>query len=99
MGEAISRINPKILSATQKTFLVDTIRFILAAVMLLPEKTHIKRGKRPYDYRIIFALCIIRVLFRKTYADYEIETRRDPRICVMFNMTLLPGKSTLQAHI
>jgi hypothetical protein len=35
-------------------------------------------------------------LLRKTYADYEIEMRTDPRICKAFEMDLLPGKSTLQ---
>lgn len=99
MGEAISRINPKIVSRTQKTFLVDSIRFILSAVMLLPEREHNKKGKRPYDYRMIFALCLIKVLLRKTYSDYEIETRRDPRICFLFGMDILPGKSTLQSHM
>lgn len=99
MGEAISRINPKIISRTQKTFLIDAVQFILSMAMFLPEKEHNKKGKRPYDYRIIFALCIIRVLFRKTYSDYEIETRRDPRICFLFNMHILPGKSTLQSHM
>ena len=99
MGEAISRINPKIISATQKTFLVDVINFILGAVMLLPIKIHNKRGKQPYDYRIILALCLVKSLFRKTYADYEIETRRDPRICAPFGLDILPSKSTLQAHM
>lgn len=99
MGEAVSRINPKIISRSQKTFLVDSVRFILSAVMLLPGKEHKKRGAKPYDYRIIFALCLIRVLFRKTYSDYEIETRRDPRICSLFGLDILPGKSTLQAHM
>jgi hypothetical protein len=97
MGEAISRVNPKIISRTQKTFLVDSIQFILSMVMLLPLEEHNKKGKKPYDYRIIFALCLIRILFRKTYSDYEIETRRDPRICSLFGMSILPGKSTIQS--
>ncbi|MEK6876736.1 MAG: transposase [Nanoarchaeota archaeon] len=99
MGKAISRINPKIISRTQRTFLVEAVQFILSMVMLLPERKHNKRGIKPYDYRIIFALCLIRVLFRKTYSDYEIETRKDPRICFLFGMKILPGKSTLQAHM
>ena len=99
MGEAISRINPAIISSTQKTFLVDSIRFIIATVMLLPIKLHNKRGKQPYDYRIILALCVVRILFRKTYADYEIETRKDPRICALLKLDMLPSKSTLQAHM
>jgi hypothetical protein len=96
MGEAISRLNPKIISTTQKTFLVDSVQFILSAAMLLPLKEHKKKGKIPYDYRIIFALCLIRILFRKTYSDYEIEVRRDQRICSLFGMSILPGKSTIQ---
>ena len=99
MGEAISRINPAIISATQKTFLADCIRFILNMVMLLPIKLHDKRGKQPYDYRIILVLCVVKTLFRKTYADYEIETRKDPRICALFRLDVLPSKSTLQAHM
>ena len=99
MGKAISRFNPKIISRTQKSFLVDAVKFILSAVMFLPEKEHKKRGKKPYDYRIIFALCLIRVLFRKTYSDYEIETRRDPRICSLFKLDILPNKSTIQVHM
>ena len=99
MGEAISRINSKIISATQKTFLADAIRFIIVAVMLLPVKSHDKKGRQPYDYRIILALCVVRILFRKTYSDYEIETRKDPRICALFDLDILPSKSTLQAHM
>ncbi len=43
-----------------------------------------------------FSLCILRILLRKTYADYEIEMRTDPRICKAFGMKIFPGKSTIQ---
>ena len=30
------------------------------------------------------------------FADYEIEMRTDPRICKIFGLQILPGKSTIQ---
>src|SRR3990172_1552056 len=96
MGEPISRLNPKIESRTKRDFLVLDIKLVLSVVMFLKEKEHKKRGKKPYDYRIILALNILRVLFCKNYSDYEIETRGDVRFCKAFNMMILPGKSTLQ---
>lgn len=99
MGDSISRINPKIISRTQKDFLVNSVRLIISAVVLLPVKKHNKKGAKPYDYRILLAICAIKTLFKKTYSDYEIETRRDPRICLLFGMSILPGKSTIQAYL
>lgn len=96
MGEPILRLNPKIESRTKKDFLVLAIHLVLSVVMLLKERGHKKRGKKPYDYRIILALNILRVLFCKNYSDYEIEMRGDVRFCKAFGMNLLPGKSTLQ---
>jgi hypothetical protein len=64
--------------------------------MILPEKNSIKPGPKPYDYRVVLSLCIFRILLRKTYADYEIEMRSDPRICKILNLQILPGKSTIQ---
>lgn len=96
MGEPILRLNPKIESRTKKDFLVLAIKLILSVVMLLNEKEYKKRGKKPYDYRIILGLNILRVLFCKNYSDYEIEMRGDVRFCKAFNMSVLPGKSTLQ---
>ncbi len=72
------------------------MNLLLLIVLLLPIKTSNKRGLKPYDYREIIALCILRILLRKTYTDYEIEMRADPRICKAFGMKILPGKSTIQ---
>jgi len=69
---------------------------LLALAMLLPKKEHCKRGQRPHDYRIVLCLCILRILFCDTYKDYEIRTRRDPRLCSIFGMDVLPSRSTLQ---
>jgi len=72
------------------------MKLLLSIVLLLPCKTINSRGIKPYDYRDIIALCILRILLRKTYADYEIEMRTDPRICRALGMKILPGKSTIQ---
>ena len=55
-----------------------------------------KNEVKPYDYRVILVLCILRIFLRKTYADYEIEMRRDQRICNLLALQILPGKSTIQ---
>ena len=96
MGEPISRLNPKIESRMQKVFLCEATKFLLFVAMMLPQKEHAKRGQRPYDYRIVLVLCILRILLRKTYADYEIEMRTDLRICNLLGLQVLPGKSTIQ---
>lgn len=93
MGEPQRRLNPKVESRVNRTLLSQAISLLLSVVMLLPVK---ERGNKHYDYRSVIALCILRIMLRKTYADYEIEMRTDPRICGAFGMELLPGKSTIQ---
>lgn len=96
MGEPRYRLNPKIESSVQKIFLTKVTQFLFSVVMLLPCEIHNKRGIKPYDYRVVVALCILRILLRKTYADYEIEMRTDLRICKILGLQILPGKSTIQ---
>jgi hypothetical protein len=67
--------------------------------MILPLEIRIKQGPKPYDYRKIIGLCILRILLRKTYSDYEIEMRQDPRICDAFDFKILPSKSTIQRQM
>lgn len=93
MGEPQKRLNPKVESRVNRILLSEAIKLLLTVVMLLPEKV---RRIKQYDYRYIIALGILRILLRKTYADYEIEMRTDPRICKAFGMKILPGKSTIQ---
>lgn len=95
MGEPITRLNPKVVSRIQGTFLIRALQLLLSISMLLRE-SKIKHGPKPYDYRVILVLCILRILFRKSYADYEIEMRTDLRICNIFGLKVLPGKSTIQ---
>jgi len=92
MGEPKRRLNPKVESQVNRILM----NLLLSVVLLLPIKASNKRGFKAYDYRDILALCILRILLRKTYADYEIEMRTDPRICKAFSMKILPGKSTIQ---
>lgn len=96
MGKPITRLNPQVESTIQRILLEHAVKLVVAIVMLFPVIESNKRGPKPYDYRVIVALCILRILFRKTYADYEIEMRTDPRICKKLRMQILPGKSTIQ---
>lgn len=96
MGKPILRLNPTVESQCERILLETSASMLLALAMLLPYKEHSKRGQRPHDYRIVLVLCILRILLRKTYKDYEIETRRDPRLCMIFGLDVLPSRSTLQ---
>lgn len=96
MGKPITRLNPQIESKVQKILFKEAIQLLITIAMLLPPKIEIKRGVKPYDYRKVLALCIFRILLRKTYADYEIEMRTDERICNLLGLRILPGKSTIQ---
>ncbi|MBU0756430.1 MAG: transposase, partial [Nanoarchaeota archaeon] len=96
MGKPNLRLNPLVESRCEKILLETSASMLLALATLLPEKKHCKRGQRPHDYRVILCLCILRILFRKTYKDYEIETRNDSRLCLIFGMEVLPSRSSLQ---
>lgn len=96
MGELNTRLNPKIESSIQKTFLEKAIRLLLSIALILSKQEIVKRGPKPYDYRKVLVICVLRVLLRKTYADYEIEMRSDQRICKLLGFVILPGKSTIQ---
>lgn len=99
MGEPITRLNPQVESQIQRILFVRALDLILKIVMILPERDCKKQGPLPYDYRMVLCLCIFRILLRKTYADYEIEMRQDPRICKLLNLQILPGKSTIQRYM
>ncbi len=96
MGEPITRLNPKIESQIQKILLSWATQFLFSVCMFFSAKHDKKRGRKPLDYRIILVLCILRILLRKSYADYEIEMRTDLRICHILGLKILPGKSTIQ---
>lgn len=96
MGKPNLRLNPTVESRCERILYESSARILLKTALLLPAIEHTKRGQRPYDYRVVFVLCILRILFRKTYKDYEIEMRRDPRLCAIFSLSILPSRSTIQ---
>src|SRR3989338_11585668 len=98
MGEPISRLNPKVESSVQRVLLNQSVQLLLSIAMMLPFQEHNKRGVKPYDYRIILVLCILRILFRKTYADYETEMRFDKRLMEMLKLDRLPCKRTINNY-
>jgi len=95
MGEPNLRLNPKIESRVKSILIKQAIAFLLSVLMLLPEEIKIKKGKQPYDYRIILTLCILRIFLKKTYSDYEIEMRTNPLISYLLELKYLPSKSTI----
>jgi hypothetical protein len=96
MGEPITRLNPKIESRVNRDFIALSVSLLLSIVMLLNPIEHKQRGKKPYDYRILLVLCILRTMQRLSYEDYERNMRTDPRIFIPLGMEILPSKSTIQ---
>lgn len=96
MGEPITRLNPKIESQINRDFIQLSVKLLLQIASLLKPLEYKKRGKKPYDYRILLVLCILRVLLRLSYEDYERIMRDDKRICIPLGLDILPSKSTIQ---
>jgi len=96
MGEPITRLNPKIESRVNRDFIALSVSLLLSVAMLLNPINHKTRGRKPYDYRILLVLCILRIMQRLSYEDYERTMRTDPRICIPLGMQILPSKSTIQ---
>ena len=65
MGKPNVRLNPRIESIVQRILLEKATKLILFITMLFPVIKNENRGFNPYDYRIIFALCILRIFLRK----------------------------------
>jgi len=96
MGEPISRLNPKIESQVNRDFIQLSVSLLLSIAMLLKQINHKPRGRKPYDYRILLVLCILRIMLRLSYEDYERIMRTDMRICNILKFKMLPSKSTIQ---
>ena len=99
MGKPNIRLNPQIDSIRNRVLLERGTLFLLSIALLLPEPPK-KSGKwrKPYDYRIVLVLCILRILLRKKYADYETEMRFDKRLMEMLKLDRLPCKSTINNY-
>jgi hypothetical protein len=99
MGKPNIRLNPTIESIRSRFLLQKSVPLLLTVALLLPSpEVKEGRGRRPYDYRIVLVLCLLRVLLRKRYADYETEMRTDRRLLDMLNVEKLPCKSTLNNY-
>lgn len=99
MGKPNIRLNPQVDSIRNRVLHSRAMELLLSCVRLLPEAASKKgRGRKRYDYRIVFFLSIMRVLLNKRYADYEAEMRSDPRILSMLGLKHLPCKSTINNY-
>jgi len=99
MGKPNVRLNPQIDSIRNRVLLKKATELLLSIALLLPEPVKkTGRGRRPFDYRIVLVLCLLRILLRKKYADYESEMRFDKRLCEMLKLKELPCKSTVNNY-
>lgn len=99
MGKPNIRLNPQIDSIRNRVLLQKGTEVLLSIALLLPAQTKkTGKGRRPYDYRIVLVLCILRILLRKKYADYEAEMRFDKRLMEMLKFDKLPCKSTINNY-
>lgn len=98
MGKPLMRLNPKVDSIRNRVLLEKAVYLLLSIALMLPQKSITTgRGRRPYDYRIVLVLCILRIVLCKKYADYETEMRNDKRLLKMLNLSKLPCKSTINS--
>lgn len=97
MGKHIMRLNPKIRSQVNKHLLVLALSLLwhLSAVIKPPRGYYKNKGRKPYEWRIVFCLCILRVVLVKKYDQYEAEMETDPRLLSFFNVDKLPSRSTI----
>lgn len=93
------RLNPRVESIRCRVLLQRATELLLHFALLLAEPKYKGKGRRPYDYRIVLVLCILRVVLRKTYAWYETEMRTDKRLMEMLNIKYLPCKSTINDYV
>jgi hypothetical protein len=99
MGKPNIRLNPQIDSIRNRVLLQKGTELLLSVALLLPppvKKTG--KGRKPYDYRIVLVLCVLRILLRKKYADYESEMRTDMRLMKLLGLKKLPCKSTVNNY-
>lgn len=99
MGEPKLRLNPLIESVRNRTLLEKGTRVLLSvALSLPPPKIKTGKGRKPYDYRIVLVICILRILAGFRYADYETWLRADKRLIEMLCISRLPCKSTINNY-
>jgi hypothetical protein len=99
MGKPNIRLNPQIDSIRNRVLLEKGTEILLSIALLLPKpKKKAGRGRPALDYRIMLVICLLRVLLRKKYADYETEMRFDKRLMEMLKLDRLPCKSSVNNY-
>lgn len=98
MGKPNIRLNPQVDSIRNRVLLKKGVELLLSVALLLPPVVSTGKGRRPYDYRIVLVLCILRILLCKKYAEYETEMRSDKRLMEMLGVKNLPCKSTINHY-
>ena len=98
MGKPNIRLNPQIDSIRNRVLLEKGTIVLLSIALLLPQPEHKGRGRKPFDYRLLLVLNILRILLRKKYSDYETEMRFDKRLLEMLKLDKLPCKSCLNDY-
>jgi hypothetical protein len=98
MGKPRVRLNPRVDSIRNRVLLNKGAEILLSAALMLPPQPYGGRGRKPYDYRLMLVLCLLRILLRKRYSDYESEMRFDTRLMQMLNIPVLPCKSTVNNY-
>jgi len=98
MGKPNLRLNPQIDSIRNRVLLEKGTKVLLSAALLLPQPEYKGKGRKPFDYRLLLVLNILRILLRKKYSDYETEMRFDKRLCEMLKLDKLPCKSCLNDY-
>jgi len=98
MGKPRIRLNPQIDSIRNRVLLEKGTKVLLSAALLLPQPEYKGKGRKPFDYRLLLVLNILRILLRKKYSDYETEMRFDKRLCEMLKLDKLPCKSCLNDY-
>lgn len=98
MGKPNILLNPQLDSMRNRVILEKWTQVLLSCALLLPAPDNSGRGRNPYDYRFVLVLCLLRILLRKRYADYESEMRTDKMLMEMLGLTKLPCKSTVNNY-
>ena len=99
MGKPHVRLNPQIDSIRNRVLVEKGTEILLSVALLLPSPRERRgKGRRPYDYRIMLVICILRILLRKRYADYESEVRTNKTIMELLKLPTMPCKSTVHNY-
>ena len=91
------RLNPKVESGVRKHLISLCLGLLwgLAGILRCPEGYYKDKGRRPFDWRVMFCLSVLRVVLIKKYNQYESEMETDPRLLSFFELDKLPSRSSI----